>query len=133
MIEHDYCCHSMRYWRLESRLCGEDGIAMHCVVVSHHLCELLNICEAYHPSLRKPTNHRLFKKTNINIIKATNWTNSPQLRHSFIIIRYMYVTLRIKPQHFCVFPIPDRNQPDFLIPTFPTFGVYLKQSVGMAL
>lgn len=69
----------------------------------------------------------------MNIIKATNWTKPPQLRHSFNIIRYIYAALLIKLQHFCVFPIPNRNQPDFLIPTFSTFGVYLKQSVGMAL
>lgn len=59
MIEHDYCCHSMSNWRLESRLGCEDGIAMHCVVVSHYLCELLDVCEADHPSMRKPADHCL--------------------------------------------------------------------------
>lgn len=62
MIEHDYGCHSMRNWRLESSLCGEGGIAMHCIVVSHHLGELLDVREANHPSLRKPTDHSFFFK-----------------------------------------------------------------------
>lgn len=59
MIEHHYCCHSMRNWRLESCLCGEDGIAVHCVVISHHLCEFLDVWEADHPSTREPANHAL--------------------------------------------------------------------------
>ena len=52
VVEHHYCGHAVGDRGLESCLCCEIGVTVHCVVVPHHSSEVMDVLHTHtkHPA-----------------------------------------------------------------------------------